>query len=165
MAARSTEIASGVVDLNQRTYRSIAGLLPEETARQLRQRYYSGAFPEAAFAVNSGDSVFNKALGLDSLTDDERAAVLATRDNLRRSLDAVRSEPSDERAVDDTDQHHARQHDAERLQRDRPALPCVARACQAGNHGERHAVAGGKGGRQSGDHGKDEAEAGGWRAS
>ncbi len=92
MAAKSMESATGVVDLTQRTYRSVAGLMPPETARKLRQRYYTRAFPEASFALHAGDSVFDKALAIESLTDQERAAVLATRDGLRRSLDTIADE-------------------------------------------------------------------------
>jgi hypothetical protein len=89
MAARSMEIASQVIDLNQRTFRSLVGALPEEPARKLKQAYYTRAFPETAFAVSTGDGVFEKALSLPDLTEDQRAGILATRETLRKSLDAV----------------------------------------------------------------------------
>jgi hypothetical protein len=92
LAAKGMEIATDLIDLNQRTYRSMAAALQPQNARKLRYKFYQRAYPEAAFALETGDVFFDKALAHEGLTDAQRDSVRATRDELCRKLDAISDE-------------------------------------------------------------------------
>ena len=86
---QAVEAAADLSDVNQRTYRSLASALPEEKARELRNAYYTQAFPEAAFALADETMRFTEALKLESLTAEQRDALTAARIDLQQKLDRV----------------------------------------------------------------------------
>lgn len=89
LGRKVTENAAELNALNQRTYRSLAAVLPPDAARSLRDRFYEQAYPEARFVWGMEQATFTRALELDSLAPEQRAAVESTRDDWQRKIDSL----------------------------------------------------------------------------
>lgn len=77
--------------LNQRTYKSVHGMLPPEAAREFRQKYFERAYPEAGFSQGN-ETEFAHALKMPELSDEQKQGIAAARDETLKKLDAVMDE-------------------------------------------------------------------------
>ena len=86
------ELTAKIAELNHRTYKSLAPLLDAETARTLRDRYYTQAYPEAGFTFGGESPFFKAALKLEQLTAEQRDLIVAARDEAQRKIDRIAEE-------------------------------------------------------------------------
>lgn len=80
--------AGEISDLNKQTYRGLASLLAKKPARQLRNRFYQRAYPQAFWNMQ-GDQMFERALKINDLTGEQRAGIEAARDQYEAASDRV----------------------------------------------------------------------------
>lgn len=83
------ETAGQISDLNRRTYRSVAAVVPPETARTLRNNFYVKAYAEAGFALGANEPALTAALKLPDLTDEQRQTVTVAKDDYLRRMDKI----------------------------------------------------------------------------
>ena len=90
LGARMTEMAAKIAELNRKTYRRVAALLPQEVARGFRNRYYSQAYPELGFILAmERHERFRRVMKREDLSDEQREALTAAIDVYRQQLDRV----------------------------------------------------------------------------
>lgn len=92
LTMQAIEAAVAITELNQRTYRAIAPLLSDDTARTLRNAYYSQAFPEVGFALGNETARFDEALKLENLSSEQRETLAAARADLQQKVDRILEE-------------------------------------------------------------------------
>ncbi len=90
IGAALTEKAARITDLNRRTYRRIAALLPEAAARDFRTRYYGEEYPEISFVLDTrSEKRFAHMIEREGLSDQQREAIAAAVDGFRQELDRM----------------------------------------------------------------------------
>ncbi|MCI0674808.1 MAG: hypothetical protein L0Y42_03415 [Phycisphaerales bacterium] len=89
LTAKVMEASADISDLNRRAYKSLAVVLPADTAGQLRHRFYSKAYMEAEFANRKDPVRFGAALKLDALTEDQRQALTTAQSEFDRKISAI----------------------------------------------------------------------------
>jgi hypothetical protein len=89
LTMQAVEAASSITELNQRTYKSISSTLPADKSRELRNSYYSQAFPESAFALSNETARFDEALKLEELKQEQRDALTVARNDLEKKMDRI----------------------------------------------------------------------------
>lgn len=92
---KSMELTGDIAELNRKTCKSVGDLLPAEAARSLRNSFYSRSYPEAGFVFGTGEGMFLSAMKFTELTDEQKTAIIATRDELRSKLDPLGQEMID----------------------------------------------------------------------
>jgi hypothetical protein len=91
LTKKTMDLAGQLNDLNRRTLSSLSATLPAESARRLRNQYFVKTYPESTFAFGD-EALFESALRLRELTDDQRQAVIALRDSHRTTMDGIGNE-------------------------------------------------------------------------
>lgn len=87
--------ATEVAALQRSTFRSLAGVLPEDAARQLRSQYFRRAYPEAAGVGRVAERQFNTALDLEDLTPRQREDIEALAASHRQAQDRIANQIAD----------------------------------------------------------------------
>lgn len=89
------EKAAVISDLNRRTTKVLATVLPESQARRLRERYYEQGYADAAIGSSPVERKFEAALRIDGLSDALRVEITAARAGFRLDADRVEEQMID----------------------------------------------------------------------
>lgn len=87
LTRKSMEMANDINQLNRKSSKSIAALLPPATGRALIHKYWQKAFPEAGLSTSFTDRAFDAALKIKELTDEQRQAIIALQESSGHRLD------------------------------------------------------------------------------
>lgn len=88
------ERASDISDLNRKTERSLAAVLSADNARRLRDSFFRRAYPELRASSNTARA-FETALKFEDLTEDQRNAITAMRQQYLDSVDQLNEQMAD----------------------------------------------------------------------
>lgn len=90
VAANVAALSVEIRELNGRTIRLIAALLPDDAARRARDAYHRQAYPQLAAVIDRAQSDWiTRSLRLDSLTADQRALLEQASAALQKRIDAL----------------------------------------------------------------------------
>jgi hypothetical protein len=82
------KIAADISDLNRRTYRNVAAVIPDEQARRLRNNYYRQGYRELAPLIAQAERDWMRsALKLEQLTEEQRRVLAEAADTFQIRLD------------------------------------------------------------------------------
>jgi hypothetical protein len=87
LTRRSLELANDINQLNRKSSKAIASLLPPATGRTFTHKYWAKAYPEAGMSLEMGDRAFNAALKLKELNEEHRQAIRALQESLDQRVD------------------------------------------------------------------------------
>ncbi len=90
IGAGLAEKSARIIELNRRTYRRVAALLPEEAGRDFRAAYYRREYPELSFIFfMRSEKGFDRMIDRQNLTGEQRELAAAAVDGYRQQLDRM----------------------------------------------------------------------------
>jgi hypothetical protein len=93
LKVEASRLANDIRELNRKTYRQVASVIPADEARRFRNMFYRGAYPRlGSLVIRAEDDWMTKALALDKLTGTQRAVIEPAALDYQRTMERLLGE-------------------------------------------------------------------------